>query len=300
MMGRASLSRLKAYLVPRVTSAADVRAYVVGNTLMCVAVVIVISYFEADLTDRTYLATILTGVATVLVLAPGLLYVNSAAHLRNHRLMQRHRQAYRSARASSAALAKQNIELEAMREQLAHLANCDFLTGLSNRRRFETALDDAFSAFTRTGQSFALITLDLDRFKPVNDLHGHDAGDAVLRHVAVRLRKVLRDVPSEIARLGGDEFVVILQDNPSAEMIETLTADLNRAMDEPHAYKGTVLSVGASFGVAVASADFAQAGDMMLAADRALLQSKTQSGSAITVHRALGTARRVLGLARTG
>src|SRR6185312_12443686 len=95
-------------------------------------------------------------------------------------------------------------------EQIEKLALYDALTGLANRRLFHDRLEQAFFAAQRNGSGFALLLLDLDRFKEINDTLGHQAGDAVLEHLAQRLKEAAR-ASDTVARLGGDEFALVLQ-----------------------------------------------------------------------------------------
>ncbi len=97
-----------------------------------------------------------------------------------------------------------------LRAKSARLAMTDPLTGLANRNQFQARIADAFHLSKRLKQPFALLLLDLDKFKPVNDTYGHSVGDEVLRQVAEHMTKICRNVDT-VARIGGDEFVIILQ-----------------------------------------------------------------------------------------
>ena len=118
-------------------------------------------------------------------------------------------------------------ELESDRTQLQSLAFHDELTGLANRRLFTERLEQAIKNHARHGTPLALVYLDLDHFKPVNDTHGHAVGDVLLKAIAERLTKAVRDVDT-VARLGGDEFTVVLVGVES-------TAELARQLDRLHA-----------------------------------------------------------------
>jgi diguanylate cyclase (GGDEF)-like protein len=144
---------------------------------------------------------------------------------------------------------------EALRERddltarLQDMAFRDSLTGLANRALFHDRLDGALARARRTGDTVAVMLLDLDDFKPVNDRHGHAAGDAVLRAVAQRLSACLRETDT-VARLGGDEFAIVL-DNPLPESLEMLAQRVVTAVAEPCWHGGERLTVGGSIGLAV-------------------------------------------------
>jgi diguanylate cyclase (GGDEF)-like protein len=156
-----------------------------------------------------------------------------------------------------AEVARLEGELAAMRERVAELethAASDPLTAVMNRRGFERELKRASAYVQRYGGNAALVYLDLDEFKPVNDRHGHAAGDAVLKAVAAALVAAVR-ASDVVARIGGDEFAALLW-NLSAAAAQTKALGLERAVAATAvAWGGTRLSVGASAGVAELSAD---------------------------------------------
>lgn len=163
----------------------------------------------------------------------------------------------------------------ALRLHAAHLAQAaatDPLTGLANR----TGLAQGAAQLLADGAPHALMLLDLDRFKPINDVHGHDAGDAVLRAVAARLQAHIR-AGDIVARLGGDEFVVLLADpRPDADL-EALALRLGAAVRQPVEFHGHALTVGASTGIARSPRDGRTLTELMRSADQAMYQAK-QSG----------------------
>lgn len=158
--------------------------------------------------------------------------------------------------------------------RLAHLASHDPLTGLPNRTLLHERLGQEMSRAARTGAGFALLCMDLDRFKQVNDRFGHEAGDAVLRAVAGRLRSAVR-AEDTVARMGGDEFVVIQADGGTLSAAAMGLAErLIRAVSEPVDFNGTALNIGLSVGIAVAPIAGADADGLLRAADDALYKAK--------------------------
>ncbi len=159
------------------------------------------------------------------------------------------------------------------RARLARLALYDTLTGLPNRSLIEDRMTRAISAQRRNPSIVsALLFVDLDGFKSVNDRFGHRAGDAVLRAVADRAREALRDVDS-VGRWGGDELVVVL-DNTDRQKIAEVIERVRRAVGAPVEFAGQALRVGASIGSAIAPDDGEDAADLIRIADRRMYQDK--------------------------
>ena len=157
-------------------------------------------------------------------------------------------------------------------ERIARLARHDTLTGLVNRRVFNEEIERRALRAGRTG--FALISIDLDRFKEVNDTLGHPAGDALLQAVALRLAGVTRKTDL-IARLGGDEFAVIAIDAGSRAEAAALAQRIIETIAEPFALAGETVAVGASVGIALVADGETLAADVLLGqADLALYEAK--------------------------
>ncbi|WP_434621067.1 diguanylate cyclase domain-containing protein [Azospirillum sp. B2RO_4] len=154
-----------------------------------------------------------------------------------------------------------------------HLANHDPLTGLPNRRLFFARTDGALDHARRIGQPLALLFIDLDGFKPVNDRFGHDAGDQVLRVTAERLAGCLR-ASDLVARIGGDEFTVLLEGAGSVADVERIAGKLIHALSGEITLGRRTLSVGASIGIALFPRDADTAQDLLKAADDALYRAK--------------------------
>lgn len=157
--------------------------------------------------------------------------------------------------------------------RLEHLASHDVLTGLPNRALFDQHLAAALELCQAHGEPFALLYLDIDRFKRINDTLGHPAGDAVLREAAARFQDAIR--PNDVvARLGGDEFAVIQYLKAGAAEAGIVAERLIRALADPFHYEGQPVPVSLSIGVASAPEDGMQPDLLMVAADRALYEAK--------------------------
>lgn len=141
------------------------------------------------------------------------------------------------------------IERKRMEKDLFIRANHDGLTGLANRELFLSRLEMALARVSRTDSGVAVLFIDLDRFKPINDAYGHDAGDEALKMVAERLRASLRtyDTP---ARLGGDEFAALLEGIHSSRDAATVAQKIGDALVQPMFYQQHRLVIGASIGIA--------------------------------------------------
>lgn len=154
--------------------------------------------------------------------------------------------------------------------ELDHIANFDPLTGIPNRRLLTDRMHQALALARRTGERLAVVMLDLDGFKPVNDRWGHEAGDAVLVEIARRLRLLLR-AEDTVARLGGDEFVLLLRHVENESVFERVLD----AIRQPIEVEGGTASVSASLGVAFFDAAAPVDGDQLLRmADQAAYRAK--------------------------
>ncbi len=178
---------------------------------------------------------------------------------------------------------------KAAEARLAHLAAHDALTGLANRSLLQQRLEEELARARRAGagMGFAVLCLDLDRFKDVNDTHGHAAGDAVLRTTADRLRRETRR-EDLVARLGGDEFVVVLGAcTAPLDGAERLAHRLIEAMAVPISCGVGAASVGVSIGIAVATPAMvergASLGELLRAGDRALYAAKRRGRNRMVV-----------------
>ncbi|MFG1371592.1 diguanylate cyclase [Xanthobacter oligotrophicus] len=181
----------------------------------------------------------------------------------------------RTRQLAEANLKLQNEITERVRaqEQIAHLAEHDVLTTLPNRRRFEQRLAAAVEA----GGPFAVLYLDLDGFKAINDTHGHDTGDGLLQGVANRLQACLRDGDT-LARLGGDEFAVILKSVRTEAEAEPVVARIIDHVGAPYGAEGDPeLKISVSVGIALYPQTGRTPRALLQAADRAMYEAKRGS-----------------------
>jgi diguanylate cyclase (GGDEF)-like protein/PAS domain S-box-containing protein len=164
-------------------------------------------------------------------------------------------------------------EIRQTQERLTHLANVDVLSGLPNRGRVRQLLGEALRSATTGNVPCAILFLDLDGFKPVNDTFGHPKGDAVLRAVAKRLVDEV-GADGDVGRMGGDEFAIVIPDAQSRRKIETLADRIIQAIKEPYVVDQTEIRIGVSIGCAFGPIDGATVDDLILKADLALYQAK--------------------------
>lgn len=160
-------------------------------------------------------------------------------------------------------------------QRMAHLARHDALTGLPNRVLFRERFDQETARAVRSGGGFAVLCLDLDRFKTVNDTFGHQAGDLLLRQVADRIRSVVR-VEDTVSRVGGDEFVVIQTGSGRREDAVRLAQRLIAAMSLPIDLDGRSAGIGLSIGIALTREDGFDREALYRAADQALYRAKAE------------------------
>ena len=167
---------------------------------------------------------------------------------------------------------RRELELE-----LRRLASTDRLTGLPNRALFNDRLERALLMAKRRDTPVAVLFLDLDRFKIINDSLGHEIGDEVLRAVAQRLRRCLR-AEDTLARLGGDEFAILLPEMANRRDIHLVTDKCLAALTAPELIGGHELTVNASIGVAVSPQDGADVQHLLRSADAAMYRAKARGG----------------------
>lgn len=168
----------------------------------------------------------------------------------------------------------QFAELEVSRAALKQEASHDSLTGLANRRLFYDRLQQAIRHARRYNGKVGVLFLDLDRFKEINDTHGHHVGDAVLTEVARRLSRSVRESDS-IARLGGDEFVVLLDNVGGREDCLAAAINIERMLAEDSSFYGMAVDITASIGQALFPDDGDNEDALIRAADAAMYRIKT-------------------------
>jgi diguanylate cyclase (GGDEF)-like protein len=172
-------------------------------------------------------------------------------------------------------LRRTSIQLQASEAQTQFLAFHDTLTGLPNRALFEDRLDRSLALGRREGQRLALLCLDLDRFKNINDTLGHPAGDELVRQVARRLSGCVREIDT-VARLGGDEFAIIQVDVRDEREAEALAQRIAAEFVKPFDLLGDPAFVSASIGIAMSQGDGSGRDDMLRKSDIALYEAKSQ------------------------
>jgi diguanylate cyclase (GGDEF)-like protein/PAS domain S-box-containing protein len=166
-------------------------------------------------------------------------------------------------------------EVRKTQERLTNLANMDVLSGLPNRGRVRQLLGEALDSAQATNVPCAIMFLDLDGFKPVNDTFGHPKGDAVLKAVSQRLLREV-DAMGDVGRIGGDEFAIVLRDAQSRRKVEALAARIIAAIAEPYFVDKTEIRIGVSIGCAFGPIDGKSVDDLIQKADLALYQAKAQ------------------------
>ena len=173
-------------------------------------------------------------------------------------------------------------ERKRFEDQLVDLANHDPLTGLFNRRRFNEEMERQLSSARRYNVPGALLFLDLDQFKDVNDSRGHRAGDELLIELARLLRERLRDADT-VARLGGDEFAILLPHTNALQASLVATSVLEAIRGHTFQIAGAPVAISASIGVALFPEQAATAGELLSCADLAMYEAKEQGRNRISV-----------------
>ncbi|MGH8325216.1 MAG: putative bifunctional diguanylate cyclase/phosphodiesterase, partial [Steroidobacteraceae bacterium] len=170
--------------------------------------------------------------------------------------------------------------LEAANRQLRHLATHDALTGLPNRVLLDDRLAQAIAHAGRDSQPCALLVVDLDRFKQINDSLGHRTGDAVLNEVARRLTTVVRDIDT-VARTGGDEFIVVVSPTTVGEDVSAIAQRINDTVRQPMPMCGVELHVTASVGIALYPTHAQSAESLIARADGAMYCAKQRGRNTV-------------------
>jgi diguanylate cyclase (GGDEF)-like protein len=171
-------------------------------------------------------------------------------------------------------------ELRQRRKDLEHLARHDALTGLPNRILFEEHMEHALLSCHRDISQLALLFVDIDRFKPINDMLGHAIGDRLLAEIADRIRMAVRgsDIP---ARIGGDEFVVLLPTIQQRDDASTVAEKIRVSIMRPFQIDNHLLSVSASIGIAIFPEDGTELLELSIRADKAMYVAKEQGRNAV-------------------
>jgi diguanylate cyclase (GGDEF)-like protein len=169
-------------------------------------------------------------------------------------------------------------KLQLSESRMRHLAHHDALTSLPNRMAFQQSLTQGVALAVRQEGSLALLFIDLDGFKKVNDSYGHDVGDQLLVQVATRLRCCVR-ASDMVGRLGGDEFVLLLTDNPSAEQAQQIADKVIGAISKPYDMANAQTVLGASIGIALYPTHAKSADQLLIMADTAMYVAKRAGGS---------------------
>ncbi len=164
-------------------------------------------------------------------------------------------------------------ELNKRKDVMEHRATHDALTGAPNRAMFDELMQVAMANARRNSSQIALLFVDLDHFKQVNDTYGHAAGDATLVEVVARINQTVRE-NDIVARLSGDEFAVLLQSVENDQQIKTVAQKLIQVLGEPIEYKDHVLGIGASIGISVFPRDGDTAEKLLINADAAMYHAK--------------------------
>ncbi|MFH8134912.1 putative bifunctional diguanylate cyclase/phosphodiesterase [Pantoea osteomyelitidis] len=174
---------------------------------------------------------------------------------------------------SSVTLSQSILKLGASEAQAQHLAFHDVLTGLPNRALVEDRLTQALALATRNEQRVALLLIDLDRFKTINDTYGHHAGDDLIIEVGHRLTSLVR-TSDTVGRIGGDEFVIVLPEVENIGQVQALGKRIIETLGQPYMLLGSEAWIGASIGLVLAPRDGMDRLELMRKADIALYEAK--------------------------
>ncbi|MCX7957501.1 MAG: diguanylate cyclase [Deltaproteobacteria bacterium] len=168
-------------------------------------------------------------------------------------------------------------------ERIRFLAYHDVLTELPNRLLFFDRVNMEINRSVRNGTFIALIMMDLDKFKNINDRLGHNAGDAVLKEVSLRAKGVIRKIDT-IARMGGDEFVIVLSDLKSIRDIEEIAERIIEEISRPYLVEGNTVEISPSLGISIFPEDGNEPDTLIRKADIAMYKSKTKGGKSYSYY----------------
>ncbi|WP_018984330.1 putative bifunctional diguanylate cyclase/phosphodiesterase [Salinimonas chungwhensis] len=182
----------------------------------------------------------------------------------------------------AAELERIDIKMNETTAKLENMAMFDVLTGLPNRNMLMFQMEKEVSQRARTGNSMAILFLDMDDFKRINDIHGHDVGDKLIKAAAERLATPLRE--SDVAaRFGGDEFVILLSGTENKAQLEVVANKLLRAFEAPIQFDAHQFYISLSIGIAFSENSDLSAVDLLRHADIAMYEAKAQHGSAYCI-----------------
>lgn len=226
---------------------------------------------ETELITYNRLSNALVGLATLFSLVFGVILYRLA----------RQRERYLG------VIEEANLEIRQQHQLLETQAHFDGVTGLPNRILFTDRLDQGLARAERNGGAVVLLFIDLDRFKQVNDYHGHLVGDQLLKAVGGRLHEAVRHGDT-VARLSGDEFTVILPDVPTQEgavqAAQAVSGKIMELLQKPFDLKGTVAEISASIGIAVYPRDGRTVEDLWRHSDQAMLDAKKKGKNRVQFH----------------
>ncbi|PKM60504.1 MAG: diguanylate cyclase [Firmicutes bacterium HGW-Firmicutes-4] len=177
-----------------------------------------------------------------------------------------------------------NTQIEANQERLEFLAYTDTLTGMPNRKMILEQIDLMIDLNKENPHHFALVFIDLDNFKKINDSMGHGAGDLLLQQVTARLRKTMDD-KDLLGRLGGDELAILIRRQISDEKILGYTQELLNLLGNPFRLDDKAAIITASFGIAIWPVDASTSGDLLKAADTAMYKAKAMGKNCVQFYR---------------
>ena len=180
-------------------------------------------------------------------------------------------------------LKRLQLELDAAKAQAEHLATHDFLTGLPNRLLLMDRFRQALALARRKEQMAAVVTMDVDNFKAINDSYGHAAGDQLLIEIAARLTRTLRESDT-VTRLGGDEFLLLAPEIETHLQVEIMAERILDAMERPFALAPAEVTCTCSLGIALYDQDGLTAEALMDNSDRALYTAKQQGKNQFAFH----------------